>query len=226
MKRNKFVVLSVLVVLLLVGIQPVVKAPIEYNLAVNSDISIDTLREEKLLQNSYRIKIQQEEQKEKEEIKYFNIPLNHDIQDIIFEYCSRYDVGIPLVLAVIEQETGGTFNTKLVYKNKNGTKDFGLMQLNSSNHKWFAEMIKEPNFDPLNVRHNLHAGIKFLSILKDQFIGKYSDDELRIWVCNSYNMGLYGFKRYVDRTGTISRGYSKNVLEYRQKYEEDGNNDE
>jgi len=223
MKRNKFVVLSGLVVLLLVGIQPVVKAPIEYSLAVNSDISIDTLREEKLLQNSYKIKIQQEE---KEEMKYFNIPLSHDIQDIIFEYCSRYDVGIPLVLAVIEQETGGTFNTRLVYKNKNGTKDFGLLQLNSSNHKWFSEMIEESNFDPLNVRHNLHAGIKLLSILKNQFKNKYSGDELKIWMCNTYNMGISGFKKYVNRTGTISRGYSKNVLKYRQKYEEDGNNDE
>lgn len=207
-------------VLLLVGFQPVVKAPIEEKVTVYNDSFDNLLKERKLLQIQYKNKVRQQEIEDK---KYYDVPLSEDIQDIIFEYCELYGIGIPLVLAVIEQETGGTFNTRLIHKNNNGTRDFGLLQLNSSNHKWFAEMISEPEFDPLNVRNNLHAGIKFLSILRDQFKDQYSGDELKVWLLNSYNMGVSGFQRYVKKTGKISRGYSNNVLKHREKYIEDGN---
>lgn len=154
-------------------------------------------------------------------IEYYNIPLSKDIQDYIFKLCEKYDLSTSLVIAVINVETGGTFNNALRHTNTNKTVDFGLMQLNSSNHKWFGEMIDEPEFNAGNVYHNLHAGIKYLSILKTGLADEYSDDELKTRFLNQYNMGVSGYKKYVRNTGKISRSYSDRILKLKNKYEKE-----
>lgn len=149
---------------------------------------------------------------------YYNIPLSEEIQDYLFELCEKYDLSVPLVIALIDLETGGTFDNNLRHKNTNGTVDWGLCQLNSSNHKWFSELINEPDFDAGNIYHNLHAGIKFLSYLKAGLKDKYSGEELKIRFLNQYNMGVTGYNRHIKKTGKISRAYSDRILEKRDKY--------
>lgn len=151
-------------------------------------------------------------------IKYYNISLSEEIQDYIFELCEQYDLSIPLVIAVMDLESEGTFDNSLICINTNGSKDVGIMQLNNRYHDYFGELIDEPDFDPENVYHNIHAGIKYLAMLRKN-LGECPEDELDVWLLNSYNMGATGFSNFVKKTGTISRAYSNRVLEKREKYQ-------
>lgn len=150
---------------------------------------------------------------------FYDIPLNYEIQNYIFKLCKEYDLSISLVIAVMELESEGTFDNNLICYNTNGTYDQGIMQLNSRYHDWFGQLISETEFDAGNVYHNIHAGIKYLSILMSELDDNYYDDELIIRCLNSYNMGMEGYRQYVSRTGQISRSYSDRILEINQQYQ-------
>jgi soluble lytic murein transglycosylase-like protein len=152
-------------------------------------------------------------------IKYYEVPLSQEIQDYIFKLCEQYELSVSLVIALIDLESEGTFDNNLICENTNGSKDIGIMQLNSKNFVYFGELINEPNFDAKNIYHNLQAGIKYLSILKEDLKDKYSDEELRIRYLNSYNMGVNGYKRFVKKTGKINRAYSDRILKKRDQYQ-------
>jgi hypothetical protein len=155
---------------------------------------------------------------------YYNIPLSTDIQDYIFALCTQYELSIPLIVALIDLETEGLFDNDIRHKNSDDSVDFGLMQLNSNYHTYFGELIEEPEFDPSNIYHNLHAGIKQLFILKEGLKEHYSDEELKIRYLNQYNLGVNGYRQYVRETGRISRGYSDRVLEKQSLYENEKEN--
>lgn len=93
MQKNKIVVLSVLVVLLLVGIQPVVKAPIEHYSTVYNDSFDDLLREKKLLQIQYQIhspeirEEQPEEEIEKDVLISFEVTVT--AYDLSVQSCGK-----------------------------------------------------------------------------------------------------------------------------------------
>ena len=153
-------------------------------------------------------------------IEYYDIPLSNEIQNYIFKLCQQYDLNSSLVIAIIDTETGGTFDNNLRHVNTDKTIDFGLMQLNSRYHSYFKELVNEPNFDAEDTYHNLHAGIKYLSILRTELRHKCSDDELKTYYLNAYNMGSTGYQRYVRQTGKVSRAYSNKILEKENYYGE------
>ena len=54
-------------------------------------------------------------------------------------------------------------------------------------------------------------GVNYLVYLRDNLIkqGITNQEDLTIYLLNSYNMGEMGFKKYIKRTGMITRVYDQ-----------------
>lgn len=104
-------------------------------------------------------------------------------------YCTEYGVPSDIMAKLIQYESGWNFRT--VNKNKNGTKDYGLCQLNSAGlydlQRWHNN--GKP-FDPFNWKENLRIGIKHM---------RYLYQETGSWwsAVAAYNMGLHGFNEWI-----------------------------
>lgn len=112
-----------------------------------------------------------------------------------------YGVDVNLVRAIINQESSGNVNA--VNKNKNGTTDHGLMQINSCNHTWLSQELGITDFmDPVQ---NIQAGCYILGLLSH----KYSDKHQ---ILMAYNMGETQMRR-LWRQGIRSSRYSREVMD-------------
>ena len=143
--------------------------------------------------------------KEEEIIPEYNIPLDKDIQKYLYDKCKEYNVPYDLALGVIKVESN--FNPSLIHKNSNGSRDYGLFQINTINHKWLSEELGITDF--LNPYQNIDAGVYMLS----QLLKKYDDEHI---VLMSYNMGEQAAKNLVNR-GIYSSRYSRKVIETKEE---------
>lgn len=127
------------------------------------------------------------------------------IEKAVAYYSAIYHVDSKLVLAVIDGESEG--NPDAINRNKNGSTDHGLMQINSCNHEWLSEELGITDFhDP---SQNIQAGCYILSLLTAKY-----DDYHRILM--AYNMGEYR-TRQLWRQGIRTSRYSRRVMEKYQK---------
>ena len=108
----------------------------------------------------------------------WDIPLSDDLQQYIHNLCEKYDISYAMVIAMIDVESG--FNSKAV----SSTNDYGLMQINSVNHK--------DNMDYLNPYDNVEQGIKALHRLT----GEYNEADL---VAMCWNCGEAGARKQIGR---------------------------
>ena len=134
---------------------------------------------------------------EEQEFEPWDIPLSDDLQQYIYSLCEKYDISYALVIAMIDVESN--FNSKAV----SSTSDYGLMQINSINHK--ADM------DYLNPYDNVEHGIKALHRLAK----KYNEADL-VLMC--WNCGETGAKK-LWKQGIYSTEYSEKVIEKKLKHE-------
>lgn len=141
----------------------------------------------------------------KEKIPIYDLPLSRELQIYTYEICKEYGVNYEKALAVMKIES--SFNSNAENINKNGSKDVGLMQINSINRKWLSEVLEVTDLkDP---KQNILAGVYMLSILKE----KFGDDHLQLM---AYNMGEGKTKQLVSR-GVTSSKYSRKVLNYKDE---------
>lgn len=132
---------------------------------------------------------------------YYEVPLDHDLQDYIRELCDKYGVPMSLVIAMIDQES--TFHPDVISK----TNDYGLMQINKINHENLKKTFEVTDF--LDPYQNVLCGI--------YIIGgnlKYTEGDMHKALM-MYNMGANGAKN-LWKKGTYTSSYSRNVME---KYE-------
>lgn len=134
---------------------------------------------------------------EEQDFEPWDIPLSDNLQQHIHSLCEKYDVSYAMVIAMIDVESG--FNSKAV----SSTNDYGLMQINSINHK--------DNMDYLNPYDNVEHGIKALHRLAK----KYNEADL-VLMC--WNCGETGAKK-LWKQGIYSTEYSEKVIEKKLKYE-------
>ena len=144
-------------------------------------------------------------EEEEEIIPEYDIPLDKDIQKYLYDKCKEYNVPYDLALGVIKVESN--FNPSLIHKNSNGSRDYGLFQINTINHKWLSEELGITDF--LNPYQNIDAGVYMLS----QLLKKYDDEHI---VLMSYNMGEQAAKNLVSR-GIDSSRYSRKVIETKEE---------
>ena len=98
------------------------------------------------------------------------------IQQMITEAANQYGVPPSLALAVAQTESG--FNPNAVSPtNSNGTQDYGLFQINSSNLSSLGIAG-----DPLDVQSNIDAGVSMLGSLYNQYGG---DVTQTLWAYNA-----------------------------------------
>lgn len=148
--------------------------------------------------------VEQATEQEQLSMRYYNIPLSYDLQEYIAEICNESCVPVPLVLAVIEQES--QFDANAISK----TNDYGLMQINKLNHPEMAE--KFHCTDMLDSYQNVYCGIKILG----NYIFKYDGNITKALM--AYNMGERGAERAWAK-GVTSTKYTDIVLELVKKYE-------
>lgn len=127
-----------------------------------------------------------------------NIPLSLDLQIHLRNECNKYGVDIAEALAIMLTENS-QLNPNAINTNKDGSKDYGLMQINECHMKEFLEMGFT---DMKDSKENISYGIYFISTL-----GKYEGEQKYM----AYNMGVGGMKKAVSR-GTSSTAYSRKVI--------------
>lgn len=138
---------------------------------------------------------------EKGEFLYFDVPLSMELQEYTQVLCEEMDVYYPLVLAVMAQESGYS-PSAVSPENYNGSRDFGLMQINSKNHQWLESVLGVSDW--LDPRQSILAGIYILSLYND-----WNEDYQTIAML--YNTGPTGGKPYLE-SGTFTP-YSYQVTE-------------
>lgn len=137
------------------------------------------------------------------EKRYFDVPLDEDLQDHIFEVCENYDLDPALLIAMIRKESTYRADTM----GDNG-RSYGLMQIQKRWHE--ARMEKLGVTDLLDPYQNVMVGADYLA----EIIGYGRGLE---WSLMAYNGGInYANKK--TAAGTVS-DYVYTVLEYRNELE-------
>lgn len=134
---------------------------------------------------------------------YYDIPVSESLQDYIYDLCYENNVPMSLIIAMMDKES--EFNSQAISK----TNDYGLMQINSSNHEWLREKYKVQDF--LNPYENVFCGIKIMG----ELLAKYGDEHKALM---AYNMGEDGAKRCWNR-GITTSSYSRDVMSLYELYE-------
>lgn len=106
----------------------------------------------------------------------YEIPLSEDLQNYTYELCEEYQIvdHFPLMLAVMGHES--RYDATVI----SATNDYGLMQINRSNHKWLSKELDLNNF--LDPKQNIRAGVYMLST----YLVKYDTVDKALM---AYNMG-------------------------------------
>ncbi|BBK22747.1 hypothetical protein Aargi30884_16500 [Amedibacterium intestinale] len=137
-----------------------------------------------------------EVREEIEKIKYYDIPLETELQDYIRKECDEMNVEMELVLAIMKVESD--FNSEVI----SDTNDYGLMQINIVNHESLQKKLSI--YDFLDPYDSARAGIYMLSGLD------WCENDVQRLMC--YNMGVSGAKRAWSK-GIHETEYTKRVLE-------------
>lgn len=69
-----------------------------------------------------------------------DVTMDDDLQEFIYCLSYGYNMDFPFIMGLIQQESG--FQADVV----SGTNDYGLMQINSCNHKWLTEQLGGDGF--------------------------------------------------------------------------------
>lgn len=131
-----------------------------------------------------------------EEVKYFDVDLDEELQDYIFELCADVDIDPAIVIAMIQKESG--FDIKAVGDKGNS---LGLMQIQPRWNK--ARMDKLECTDLLDPYQNLKVGIDILAEL-------IAEDKSIEWALMAYNGGHAYANRLVSE-GRVSE-YAEEVI--------------
>lgn len=157
-------------------------------------------------------KVQAEEQEpiiDLEDVKiYYDVPLDFEVQDYLFEQCEKYDVPVELVLAVINKESN--FKANAISK----TSDYGLMQINKVNHKWLKKQLGVTDF--LDAKQNILCGVYILSGHLKSVDGDIHKALMQ------YQFGIAGAKRLWKKNIFTSK-HSRSVVKLYEQYKGNGN---
>lgn len=131
-------------------------------------------------------------------------------KDAIYDTANKYGVSTDTLGQILQKESQG--NPMAIHRNKDGSIDQGLMQINSTNMKQVQQHFQFTgrHFDPFNANDSIEAAAYLLkenaSELKDKLGRSPTDQELY----DSYNLGVAGLVKALQ--GNLEE---KNLL---QKY--------
>lgn len=132
-----------------------------------------------------------------------DIPMPIEHQKFLYQLCKENDLDYIKTLAILKHES--QFQSNLTHKNKNGTTDYGYMQINTVNVKDYSQVLGLAN-NPLDPYINLRMGVHALSTLKGGYEHQgQSGRQLYESVQSAYNKGVYGYKKHGKATRYIQR---------------------
>lgn len=121
--------------------------------------------------------------------------------------CEQYGVSYPLIIAMIERESGYQYN-----KSGDGGCSFGYMQIYE---KWHEDRMERLNCtDVLNPYNNVKVGIDYIAKL----IEKYGNKQDALTV---YNYGEKGAQEKMWSKGVYTYTYNQEILQREQEIEEE-----
>lgn len=153
-----------------------------------------------------KVEVEEESEPEPVEVKavaYFDVPLNEDLQDRIFQECETRDVDPAIIVAMIQKES--YFNPNCI---SDGGASHGLMQIQPRWHQPRADKLGCS--DLMNPYHNVTVGIDLFSSLLKQ---KGSLE----WALMAYNGGPSYANRKTNN-GEVS-SYARSVIDISKKLE-------
>ena len=156
-----------------------------------------------------------------EYVYYNDIPLNVEQQMYLYNICKYYNFEYELALGVIQLESN--FDSTCITYNKkaNGeiiSEDRGLFQINSLYEEWYAKLAQLEEWDVFDYKDNIRMGLAGLAFYKEYWENQNIDkDKLDLYMLNSYNLGIEGFKEYMRYNNTISRTYDRLIYEHKNK---------
>jgi len=133
---------------------------------------------------------------------YYDVPLSHEIQDFARNQSEYNELPYELLLAVIEVESN--FNPNII----SSTQDYGLCQINISNHKYITTVYGITDF--LDEKNNIIAGTMLLGTLYNKY-----DSLHKALMC--YNYGGRIAKEYWAK-GVVQSSYSRKVVKVYETY--------
>ena len=108
--------------------------------------------------------------------RYFDVPLDLELQEYIFMVCDLYGMEPAIIIAMIEKES--TYRADCIGDNG---RSFGLMQIQQ---RWHTQrMLDLGVVDLLNPYQNVAVGIDYISELYANELGMY-------WALMAYNGGI------------------------------------
>lgn len=126
----------------------------------------------------------------------YDVPLSEELQAYLYEACMESGVPFEIAVALIGNESG--YQTDIISK----TNDYGLMQINRSNHEWLKEEVGVEDF--LDPEENITAGIYILA----GFFESYENPHMALM---AYNMGESGARKQWNN-GIYHSAYSLRVM--------------
>lgn len=155
---------------------------------------------------------------------YYNelIPLDEEIQQFTYELAKQYDIEVELIFAVMKCESD--FNQSCKSYNSKINYDIGIMQINSRNIKkgWVTSLLGREVDVENNIYDNIEGGVAILNHYLHAWDGcGYSDDRVLRMGLNSYNFGVAGYKRYMNRGNNWNSWYyAKKILKAKESLTE------
>lgn len=125
-----------------------------------------------------------------------NVNMDEDLQEFIYCLSYGYNIDFPFIMGLMQKESN--FQADIISK----TNDYGLMQINTINHKWLTEKFGFNDY--LDPYQNTRAGLYILRKLFE----KYEDPAK---VLMAYNMGETGAKKLWNK-GIFETDYTNEVL--------------
>ena len=123
---------------------------------------------------------------ESKDIQYLTLVPDY-LREHVIKYTLENNIPISIFVRLIYFESRWDPNV-ISIPNTNGTKDYGLAQINGSNIKWFAKCFYYGNeeFNPMNPYHAVEACAKHLRYLNNIFLGNWNK------TIKAYNCGVNG----------------------------------
>ncbi len=138
-----------------------------------------------------------------EQAPLYDVPLSADLQEHIYQLCDDYNVDMPLVLAIIGQESN--YNAGAL---GDGGNSIGLMQIQPQHHQ--QRMDKLGTTDLTDPYQNVTVGVDLLAELIDKNNGTE-------WAVTAYNAGTAAADYH--KTIGIRSDYAESVMMLREMIE-------
>ena len=134
-------------------------------------------------------------------------------QAFIKAECEKYGLSYTLVFGVCQAESSWN-------ESADSGSSQGIMQLHRKTWPQLAEDLQITDFDPYDFEDNIAAGVYKLARLRDIWQERgYMDEEVVPLMLISYNRGVKGCERYVEKYG-LDNDYAERVLRYKFEYEQ------